>query len=700
MFSRFFHQRAARGRSPAEEAARPHGSRLGNAVRSVFRRVFRRRHTRVAAQPREPSPIRVDVEPIHVDMEPAEPLPTARRPSTTASDASSRSIRLHEEPSEPGESIRSRSQSRVTLILGPNARHDSSALNRFRDELIGALAMALLDHQEVRSAEQDLTLLQRRENVCELQQSLLQIQEQYRADVREIVAGRRIEDVPDYEFESLGLFEGRLIMARQMYAIEAEGVDLLSVRARHGEAAPETIVQSEVLDRQVLLLGRICHVPAIMDQLIQFERTAAIATSPGVAVQYPLHELGLDYQELYRARALEIMNMTPLGNTALLSSIAFKIKCQTLRLNYLQQRTGGKLELIIRREYMLSDSRNAVMAVAPSDLRRRLVIKYQGEDGNDFGGLARDWLCDVSQRVVQQLVATGALRPAANDPAHLQIGTCPRPAPEIIREFEFLGRLTGLALFHSKIIDVSFVEPVYKALLSLSCSLADLAAIDRVYHASLVDVMTSADVESYGLAFCVDYPEGNTIQTFNLVNDGDQRPVTNANRDEYIDLVVKWIFGRSIERQLDALRKGLSAVLDPTSLSLLNPRELSELTAGMPTVNLDEWRTHTVHENGYTADSPTVRWFWQALASFSPAKQCQVLKFVTGASRAPAQGFGSLVSSSGQSCFSLYRNEALDSLPVGHTCINRLDLPAYRSYDALVAKLTTAIEETEGFGIV
>ena len=40
----------------------------------------------------------------------------------------------------------------------------------------------------------------------------------------------------------------------------------------------------------------------------------------------------------------------------------------------------------------------------------------------------------------------------------------------------------------------------------------------------------------------------------------------------------------------------------------------------------------------------------------------------------------------------------LSSLCVGSNSFNRLDLPPYKSYDTLNAKLSTAVEETLGFG--
>lgn len=40
-----------------------------------------------------------------------------------------------------------------------------------------------------------------------------------------------------------------------------------------------------------------------------------------------------------------------------------------------------------------------------------------------------------------------------------------------------------------------------------------------------------------------------------------------------------------------------------------------------------------------------------------------------------------------------------NGLPKSHTCFNRLDIPSYKSFAVLKAKLTIAVEETMGFGI-
>ena len=40
------------------------------------------------------------------------------------------------------------------------------------------------------------------------------------------------------------------------------------------------------------------------------------------------------------------------------------------------------------------------MKMKPKDLKKRLMIKFEGEDGLDYGGLAREWLYILSHEML------------------------------------------------------------------------------------------------------------------------------------------------------------------------------------------------------------------------------------------------------------------------------------------------------------
>lgn len=40
------------------------------------------------------------------------------------------------------------------------------------------------------------------------------------------------------------------------------------------------------------------------------------------------------------------------------------------------------------------------MKLRPKDLRKRLMVKFRGEEGLDYGGVAREWLHLLSQQML------------------------------------------------------------------------------------------------------------------------------------------------------------------------------------------------------------------------------------------------------------------------------------------------------------
>jgi E3 ubiquitin-protein ligase NEDD4 len=61
----------------------------------------------------------------------------------------------------------------------------------------------------------------------------------------------------------------------------------------------------------------------------------------------------------------------------------------------------GKCELKLRRGRVLEDSFTAVMRMSGDDLKRRLMIKFEGEDGLDYGGVSRSvyFFCGICSRL-------------------------------------------------------------------------------------------------------------------------------------------------------------------------------------------------------------------------------------------------------------------------------------------------------------
>lgn len=111
-----------------------------------------------------------------------------------------------------------------------------------------------------------------------------------------------------------------------------------------------------------------------------------------------------------------------------------------------------------------------------------------------------------------------------------------------------------------------------------------------------------------------------------------------------------------------------------------------------------DWKANTIYRN-YTASSQIIQWFWKCIEEdFDNVRRASLLQFATGTSRIPLNGFRDLQGSDGPRKFTIEMVEDTKMLPRSHTCFNRIDLPPYPSYEILVARLTMAIECSEGFG--
>lgn len=94
------------------------------------------------------------------------------------------------------------------------------------------------------------------------------------------------------------------------------------------------------------------------------------------------------------------------NNNEILSS------CQLQRRNLVQkmsalrqelqtfQPQSGHCRLEVSRQDIFEESYRAILKMRPKDLRKRLMIKFRGEEGLDYGGVAREWLYLLSHEML------------------------------------------------------------------------------------------------------------------------------------------------------------------------------------------------------------------------------------------------------------------------------------------------------------
>lgn len=361
------------------------------------------------------------------------------------------------------------------------------------------------------------------------------------------------------------------------------------------------------------------------------------------------------------------------------------------------------LRISVRRAYILEDSYNQLRMRSTIDLKGRLTVHFQGEEGIDAGGLTREWYQLLSRVIFDK----GALLfTTVGNESTFQPNPNSVYQTEHLSYFKFVGRVVGKALFDGQLLDVHFTRSFYKHILGVKVTYHDIEAIDPDYFKNLKWMLENDISDVLDLTFSIDADEEklilyekNEVTDYELIPGGRNIKVTEENKHQYVDLVAEHRLTTAIRPQINAFLEGFTELISRELISIFNDKELELLISGLPDIDLDDMRTNTEY-SGYSPASPVIQWFWEVVQGFSKEDKARLLQFVTGTSKVPLEGFSALQGISGSQKFQIHKAYGSpDHLPSAHTCFNQLDLPEYPSKQHLEERLLLAIHEaSEGFG--
>lgn len=368
-----------------------------------------------------------------------------------------------------------------------------------------------------------------------------------------------------------------------------------------------------------------------------------------------------------------------------------------------EQHLSGPLRISVRRAYVLEDSYNQLRMRSTQDLKGRLNVHFQGEEGIDAGGLTREWYQLLSRVIFDK----GALLfTTVGNNASFQPNPNSVYQTEHLSYFKFVGRVVAKALFDGQLLDVHFTRSFYKHMLGVKVTYHDIEAVDPDYYKNLKWMLENDVSDIPDLTFSMDADEEKHIlyektevTDYELKPGGRNIRVTEETKHEYVDLVADHILTNAIRPQITSFLEGFGELVPRELISIFNDKELELLISGLPEIDLDDLRAHTEY-TGYTAASTVVQWFWEVAKAFNKEDMARLLQFVTGTSKVPLEGFKALQGISGPQKFQIHKAYgAPERLPSAHTCFNQLDLPEYSSKEQLQERLLLAIHEaSEGFG--
>ena len=296
--------------------------------------------------------------------------------------------------------------------------------------------------------------------------------------------------------------------------------------------------------------------------------------------------------------------------------------------------------LDIRRDNVFIDSFRLIGTLEKHKvprLREKLWVEFKGEQGNDFGGLSREWFDLLSKQMFNPYY--GLFEYSAVDNYTLQINpdsVCDDNTDNLTY-FRFIGRIVGMAVFHQRLINGFFIRPFYSMMLGKKVQLADMEYVDAEYHNSLVWIRDN-DPECLELTFQVDQEVSGQYKCHELKPGGKNIKVTQENKLEYIDSIINWRYVGKVKQQMESFLRGFEEVVPLSYIKLFDEVELELLISGVGCIDVKDWKDNTEY-SGYTASDAVIIWFWRLLLSWGDEMRSRLLQFSTGTSRVPYNGF-------------------------------------------------------------
>ncbi|KAI3404517.2 hulA [Candida oxycetoniae] len=355
----------------------------------------------------------------------------------------------------------------------------------------------------------------------------------------------------------------------------------------------------------------------------------------------------------------------------------------------------GQCHIKVRRDHIFEDSYQEIMRQTPEDLKKRLMIKFDGEEGLDYGGVSREFFFLLSHDMFNPFYCL--FEYSSHDNYTLQINPNSSINPEHLNYFKFIGRVVGLGVFHRRFLDAFFVGALYKMMLHKKVVLQDMEGVDAEFYRSLKWILDNDITDILELTFSAEEEIFGERVEVDLKPNGKNIEVTEANKHEYVELITEWRISKRVEEQFKAFIDGFNELIPQELVNVFDERELELLIGGLAEIDTADWKKHTDYR-GYQEQDQVIKWFWKCINEWDSEQKARLLQFTTGTSRIPVNGFKDLQGSDGPRRFTIEKAGEPNQLPKSHTCFNRVDLPPYADYESLKQKLSLAVEETVGFG--
>lgn len=299
--------------------------------------------------------------------------------------------------------------------------------------------------------------------------------------------------------------------------------------------------------------------------------------------------------------------------------------------------------------------------------KQHLRISFIGEDGYDTGGLLKDWITNVNEEILK----TGLFKPV---PSKNYLTIDKNNATKDL--LFFTGQLIAIAFNNGLNLNIRLTLFIWKLFKNEKITFEDMKEFDPSIHRSLKWILDNV-IDDLDLFF-VDKNDKP------LIENGRNIKLTNKNKEKYVKLMLKRMFLGHNTNLFEFMVNGFQSAVNKYDLELYNAHQLREIINGKGYIDVNDWKDNTVYDSYY---EDYVNMFFDIISCWSQENLGKLLKFVTGSSLVPINGFYYLSSK-----FEIEICNDEKMFPEAHTCMNKLVLPNHNDEYELERKLEMAIE--------
>ncbi|KAI3388995.1 hypothetical protein SNEBB_006649 [Seison nebaliae] len=363
-------------------------------------------------------------------------------------------------------------------------------------------------------------------------------------------------------------------------------------------------------------------------------------------------------------------------------------------------------DLKIRRTELINDSLSQI-SLKQNELKKKLKVSFVGESGLDMGGLTKEWFLLLIRKIFMADYDMFVLYHKSS------LYWFNNGVTGNYQEYNLVGVLMGLAVYNGIILDIRFPSICYKKLLSPAIVPYANPSHTIGFHSATLDDLEEFDPDmAHGFREMLKYEDNDFEdifpQNFDITQDrfgskkviqlkenGSNIPVTQATKQEFVELYINYMMNKGIQNQFKAFYHGFHSVCASNALLLFSPKEIEILVCGQKNIDLDNLKNVTSYENGFHKNHNYIILFWDVFSELGPKMQRRLLLFATGTDRVPIGGISEMTFKISR----MFTDGHTNLLPLAHTCFNHLVLPVYSSKKELKEKLLLAIQNAEGFGL-